>query len=130
MTREYQVADHRDSRKLAEFLSKEGQLLLPMLDLISQAELAVDELIDVAGRAAIEAVLLMSAQEVAGRKHPGKAGGACRSTSPAVATSRSSVSSRGPASGRSTPTTRRSTAAPSAGRHRSRNTRWPLLMVA
>jgi len=78
MRREYQVVDHRDSRKLAEFLSKEGQLLLPMLDLITQAELAVDELIDVAGRAAIEAVLLMSAQEVAGRQHPGKAGGEVR----------------------------------------------------
>ena len=78
MTPEYQVVDHRDSRKLAEFLSKEGQLLLPMLDLITQAELAVDELIDVAGRAAIEAVLLMSAEEVGGPKHPGKAGGELR----------------------------------------------------
>jgi putative transposase len=56
-------------------LSKEGQLLLPMLDLINQAEMAVDELINVAGRAAIEAVLIMSAQEVAGPKHPGRKGG-------------------------------------------------------
>ena len=39
--------------KVAEFLSKEGQLLLPMFDLITEAELAVDALIDVAGRAAI-----------------------------------------------------------------------------
>jgi len=78
MRRAYQVVDRRDSRKLAELLSKEGQQLLPMVDLITQAELAVDELIDVAGRAAIEAVLLMSAQEVAGRQHPGKAGGEVR----------------------------------------------------
>ena len=75
MTREYQVTDRGDSRKLAEFLSKEGQLLLPMLDLITEAEMAVDELIDVAGRATIEAILLMSAQHVAGPKHPGKAAG-------------------------------------------------------
>ncbi len=35
---------------MANFLAKEGQLLLPMLELITQAELAVDELIDLAGR--------------------------------------------------------------------------------
>lgn len=71
----YQIASKGDSRALAEFLSREGQLLLPMLDLITQAEMAVDELIDVAGRATIEAILKLSAQEVAGLKHPGKAGG-------------------------------------------------------
>jgi transposase-like protein len=43
-----------------------------MLELIEQAEMAVDELIDVAGRATIEAVLILSAQELAGSKHPGK----------------------------------------------------------
>ena len=41
----YQVANRGGSRALAEFLSKEGQLLLPMLELITQAEMAVDELI-------------------------------------------------------------------------------------
>ncbi len=46
-----------------------------MLDLIEQTEMAVDELIDVAGRATIEAVLTLSAQEVAGPKHPGKTAG-------------------------------------------------------
>jgi hypothetical protein len=59
-------------------LSKEGQLLLPMLELIEQAEMAVDELIDVMGRATIEAVLTLSAQQIAGPKEPGKAGGAIR----------------------------------------------------
>ena len=63
---------------MAEFLSKGGQLLLPMLELITQAEMAVDELIDVAGRAAIEAVLVLSAREVAGPKHPGKPVGPIR----------------------------------------------------
>jgi len=61
------------SRELAEFLAREGQLLLPMVDLIAQAECAVDELIDVMGRAAIEAVLLMSAAQVAGPRRQGKA---------------------------------------------------------
>ena len=39
------------------------------------AEMAVDELIDLTGRAAIEAVLTLSAQQVAGVKHQGKPGG-------------------------------------------------------
>ncbi len=72
MKAEYQIADRKDSRALAQFLSGEGQALLPMLELIEQAEMAVDELIDVAGRATIEAVLTLSAQELAGSKHPGK----------------------------------------------------------
>ena len=78
MKKDYQVASRSDRRALAEFLSKEGQLLLPMLELVEQAELAVDELIDVAGRATIEAVLTLSAQQLAGPKHPGKATGQIR----------------------------------------------------
>ena len=72
MKRSYQVASSKDSRELSGFLAREGQFLLPMLDLISQAEMAVDELIDVAGRATVEAILTLSAQEVAGPRHPGR----------------------------------------------------------
>ena len=68
----YQIAEGRDSRTLAEFLAKEGQLLLPMVELIEQSRLAVDELIDVMGRATIEAVLLLSAEQTAGPRTPGK----------------------------------------------------------
>ena len=71
----YQIADKADSRKLTEFLCQDGQFLLPMVELITGAEMAVDELIEVTGRAAIEAVLTLSAREVAGLKHPGKAVG-------------------------------------------------------
>jgi len=74
----YRVCDAKDSRKLAEFLAKEGQVLLPMLDLVTRAEIALDEVIDVVGRATVEAVLLMSAEQVAGPRHPGKAGGKVR----------------------------------------------------
>ena len=73
--RSYQVIGKSDSKKLAQFLSREGQLLLPMLELITQAEMAVDELIDLTGRATVEAVLALSAQEVAGPKHQGRRGG-------------------------------------------------------
>jgi transposase-like protein len=61
-----------DSSALADFLAKDGQLLLPMLDLIENAQCAVDDLIDVMGRATIEAVLLMSAAQLAGPKQQGK----------------------------------------------------------
>jgi len=71
----YQIADTTDSKKLTEFLCQEGQFLLPMVELITGTEMAVDELIAVTGRAAIEAVLTLSAQQVAGPKHPGKAAG-------------------------------------------------------
>jgi len=71
----YKIASKNDSRKIAEFLSKDGQLLLPFLELICNTEQAVDELIDVVGKAAIEAVLLLSAQQVAGPKQPGKVRG-------------------------------------------------------
>ena len=71
----YKIESKNDSRKIAEFLSKDGQLLLPFLDLICNTEQAIDELIDVVGKAAIEAVLLLSARQVAGPKQPGKVKG-------------------------------------------------------
>jgi putative transposase len=69
----YQVAGKTDTRKIAEFLSQDGQFLLPFLDLICNAEQAVDEVIKVTGKAAIEAILLLSAKQIAGPKQPGKA---------------------------------------------------------
>jgi putative transposase len=61
-----------NSRSLAEFFSRNGQALLPMVELIEQSRLVVDELIDVAGRATIEAVLQLSAEQVAGPRTPGQ----------------------------------------------------------
>jgi transposase-like protein len=62
-----------DSRKVREFLrSPGGQFLLPMVKLVEQAELAIDEVIDVVGRATLEAVLDLSAEGVAGPKQAGK----------------------------------------------------------
>ena len=72
---DYQILDRKDSRKLAEYLSQDGQLLLPLLELITNTEAAIDELIDLAGRATIEAILVLSAREVAGDKRPGKKAG-------------------------------------------------------
>jgi putative transposase len=60
------------AKRLTEFFSRHGQGLLPMVDLIEQSRMAVDELIDVAGRATIEAVLQLSAEQVAGPRTPGQ----------------------------------------------------------
>ena len=69
----YQISEQTDRRKIAEYLSKDGQLLLPLLDLICSTENAIDEVIDIVGRGAIEAILMLSAQQVVGQKQPGKA---------------------------------------------------------
>jgi transposase-like protein len=61
-----------NARRLAEFFRGNWQGLLPMVDLIEQSRLAVDELIDVTGRATIEAVLQLSAEQVAGPRTPGQ----------------------------------------------------------
>jgi transposase-like protein len=74
--RPYHTIHRNDTQALACFLAKNGQALLPMVGLIEQSKLAVDELIDVLGRASIEAVLQLSAQTLAGPPHPGKKGGA------------------------------------------------------
>jgi len=58
---------------LAEHLSRNGQFLLPMVDLIEQSKMAVDQVVDHFSRAMIESILLLSAREVAGPKHQGKA---------------------------------------------------------
>ena len=55
-----------NEQELASFLVKNGQGLLPMVDLIEQCQMACDELIDTTGRAAIQAVLQLSAMEAAG----------------------------------------------------------------
>lgn len=61
-----------DSTEIAGLLAKYGQLILPLVDLVEQAQCAIDDLVDVMGRATIEAVLSMSAQQLAGPKQQGK----------------------------------------------------------
>jgi len=73
--RNYHTVDNHgkvNERKLAEFLVRNGQQLLPMMELITQSRLAIDELVDTVGRATIEAVLEMSAEQVAGPPQQGR----------------------------------------------------------
>jgi transposase-like protein len=75
MKRSYQIvtkSSKLDSRELAEFLSKDARLLLPVVKLLEQGERAIDEVIDVMGRATVEAVLRMSAEQVAGPRRQGR----------------------------------------------------------
>ena len=75
MKKNYRIAEKGDTRKMAEFLASNGELLLPMVELIESSRMAVGELIDLLGRASIEAVLRLSAHGVAGEKHQGRKGG-------------------------------------------------------
>jgi len=75
MKESYHVVDKKDKQKIEEYLLKNAQYLLPMVELIEGSRVVIDELIAVVGRASIESVLTLSAQGIAGEKHRGKKGG-------------------------------------------------------
>ena len=76
MKTDYQIVDRKDSsRQLAKFLAENGQVLMPMVELIESAQMSVHQLMATLGRATLEAVLQISAAGVAGENHQGKAGG-------------------------------------------------------
>ena len=81
MKERYQIARRRGRRSeeaLDRFTQAGGQFLLPLVELVEQARLAVDDVIHELGRKTIETILELSAQEVAGPRAPGKAGGEVR----------------------------------------------------
>ncbi len=75
MSKEYQVLEKKNSRDLARYLASNAQIILPMVELIEQSKMAVDDLIEDVGRLTVETVLLISAANVAGDYHQGKAVG-------------------------------------------------------
>ena len=72
MSKEYQILSKKASMELANLLSSNCQIILPMVELIEESRMAVAELIETLGRSTIEAVLLMSAAGVAGENHQGR----------------------------------------------------------
>ena len=81
MKRNYHVIDHQDKkaeREVEKFCRANGQFLLPLVELIEQARLAVDSVIEQVGRKTIETILALSAEQVAGPRTPGKASGEIR----------------------------------------------------
>ena len=81
MKKTYHIVD-RDAQSAAatleQFAKANGQLLLPLVELITQARVAVDEVIGAVGRQTIETILMLSAQQVAGERTPGRASGEIR----------------------------------------------------
>src|SRR5260370_40387865 len=61
-----------EERRVVEFFVKHGQFLLPMIEMIEQSSAEIDEMIEVVGRGAVEAVLQLSAQELTGAKSQGR----------------------------------------------------------
>jgi len=60
------------SKSIQEFAQANGQILLPLVELITQVRVAVDDVIQSIGRQTIETILTLSAQELAGTRAPGK----------------------------------------------------------
>src|SRR5260370_10098650 len=76
MKRDYQIVDRKDdTRQLAKFIAANGQVLMPMVELIENAQISVHQLMTKLGRATLEAVLEISAAGLAGENHQGKAVG-------------------------------------------------------
>ena len=75
MTRKYhtlRAGSAASEKQLNAFLMKNGQQLLPIVQLIEQSRLAIDELVDIIGRVTLEKVLEMSAEQMAGPRQQGK----------------------------------------------------------
>jgi transposase-like protein len=71
-TRRPAVISAGDRKALTEFLTKGGQWLPPLVELLERSAAAIDDVIDVVGRAMIEAVLQLAAGNVAGPKVQGQ----------------------------------------------------------
>ena len=74
----YQTLTLGDSRVFAGCRSCNGQLLLPMVNRFEEARAAIDEVIDVARCACIQAILEASTADVAGPRSPEKRSGDVR----------------------------------------------------
>lgn len=72
------VVARQDEVGLRACFSEGSQHLLPLLELLTDAKASVDELMMGAARQFIEQLLIISAQEVAGAKHPGRNGAQVR----------------------------------------------------
>ena len=81
MKKTYHIVNREEKSAAAsikQFAKSNGQLLLPLIELITEARIAVDEVISSVGRTTIETILTLSAEQVAGARTPGKASGAIR----------------------------------------------------
>ena len=75
MQQVYHKGTEEASRALATLLQAHPQAMAPLLNIVVEAKVTLDAFIDVVGRSCLEAVLQLSAAEIAGPPHRGKAGG-------------------------------------------------------
>ena len=59
-------------RALAAFCKANGQMLLPLVELIEQARLTVSTVLDEMSQQTIEMILQLSAEQIAGARTPGR----------------------------------------------------------
>ena len=81
MKKTYHIVNREEKSAAAsieQFAESNGQLVLPLIELITQARIAVDEVISSIGRKTIETILTLSAEQVAGAPTPGKVSGDIR----------------------------------------------------
>ncbi len=70
----------KDGKALASqpLLMANPQAVLPLLSMIGQAELSIEDLLGQLSRQFVEQLLVMAAESVAGPKHPGRMAGPVR----------------------------------------------------
>ena len=81
MKKTYHIVNREEKSAAAsieQFAKSNGQLLLPLIELITEARMAVDDVISSVGRKTIETILRLSAEQVAGARTPGKSSGEIR----------------------------------------------------
>jgi putative transposase len=65
-------------RTLAAFCRANGQILLPLVELVEQARLALDTVVEQVSQQTIETILQLSAEQIAGPRTPGRSRGEIR----------------------------------------------------
>ena len=63
---------HWESLQAQPLLQANPQAALPLLSMIGQAQLSIEDLLGRLSRQFVEQLLVMSAESVAGPKHPGR----------------------------------------------------------
>lgn len=81
MRRSYQIVTRAAKETAAiveQFCKANGQILLPVVEMIESASQVVDTVIHEIGVKTLESILALSAEQVAGPRRPGKARGEIR----------------------------------------------------
>jgi len=69
---------HAIERAVKDMFADQGQLVLPILSLVTEARAQIDDVLGEVNRQVLESILLASAHEIAGAKTPGRASGKVR----------------------------------------------------